>query len=143
VIFKQEMVDAIMSGRKTVTRRPVKYDLCASGFGAPYARHQLRPCRYKVDGGPGGTYALQGPPEKGSKARAKTVEGYRLRVTRVNPEVIVAITDDEARLEGFRDRRAFFAYWKKLYRRQPDPTQIVHRIEFELVASVDELGGNR
>lgn len=128
MIFKSEMVEAILSGRKVVTRRPVKYRRDGTA--------ELNNCRYEVGGGPDGTYSLQGPPAKGSKARAKTVEGYRLRVTRVLPEIIASINDAEAHLEGFRDRPAFVAYWKKLYGRF-DSTQLVHRIEFELVPELE------
>jgi hypothetical protein len=122
VIFKQRMVDAILAGEKTVTRRPVKYN--RSG--------KILPCKYKVGGGPSGTYALQGPPEKGSRARAKTIEGYRLKVVLVSLGFVEAISDAEARREGFEDRTAFLAYWLRLY---PGSRfkEAAWRIEFDLV----------
>lgn len=55
MIFGQEMIDAVLAGRKTVTRRPVKF------LDGP-TRDWLRvPCRYK----PGRTYAVQPRIEEG------------------------------------------------------------------------------
>lgn len=123
MIFRQELIDKILAGEKTVTRRPVKFN--KSG--------KILPCKYKVGGGPGGTYALQGPPEKGSRARARTIPGYRLRITGIRqPSLAWDLTDADARREGFVDRHAFRAYWLKLYGRK-GPALLCWRIRFELV----------
>jgi hypothetical protein len=117
------MLSKILADEKTVTRRPVKYN--KSG--------KYLPARYKVDGGPGGTYALQGPPEKGSKARARTIPGYRLRIVSVEMERVGEVTDEEARLEGLEDRFAYWRYWLKELYGKLDFKQKVWRYEFELV----------
>jgi hypothetical protein len=122
MIFKAQMIERILAGEKTVTRRPVKYN----GSG------KVIPCRYRVHGGPGRTYALQGPPEKGSRARSSTIPGYRLRVTAVGMGELDGVNDREARLEGFIGRVDFMVYWHGLYG-HIDFKQKVWRIRFELV----------
>lgn len=79
MIFSGANFDRTMSGEKTQTRR----------------RQNGRPPRVKV----GGTYAIQ-------RGRYKPGEG-RLLVLRVWGERAGAISDADARAEGFADRRAF------------------------------------
>lgn len=108
MIFKPELVEKILAGEKTVTRRRIK--------------HHLEPPRYRE----GREYAVQ--PGRGKKAVA------RIRVKRVSIEPLGIIDPNEARLEGFATERAFKSYWFQLYG-SFDLTQLVHRIEFELVGS--------
>jgi hypothetical protein len=114
VIFKPRMVESILEGCKTVTRRPAKWEPDGEEGG------RISPCRYEV----GKAYALQ--PGRGKKAVG------RILVTRVSQEIIACIDDAEADLEGFKNRAAFIRYWEGLYGNF-DATQLVHRIEFELV----------
>lgn len=143
MIFREELLSKVLDGSKTVTRRPVKYrKYIGTELAAP--PHPIQPCRYRVGGGPGGTYALQGPPERGSRARARTIPGYRLRVLRVNWEYVLELTDAEARLEGFVDSEAFFRYFIALYPGLTEDDLIgfrVHRIEFEPVPATTERSG--
>lgn len=105
MIFHPELAQAIVDGRKTVTRRPVKGD---------------EPCRYKV----GRTYAVQ--TGRGKKAVA------RILVLSVTREPAGAITTNEAIREGFRDPVGFADKWESLY--QGQPWRHWWRIEFEVVA---------
>jgi hypothetical protein len=113
VIFKPEMVEKILAGKKSVTRRPVKWE--DTGF-------EVRnlPCRYEV----GKTYAVQ--PGRGQKAVA------RIRIKDVRRGLISGVDDAEARLEGFTSSGMFPVYWEQLYGSY-DATRLVDRIEFELV----------
>lgn len=137
MIFREELIKKIIAGEKTVTRRPVKSKLEVVSVRPPEVNHVERDCRYKPGGGPGGTYALQGPPEKGSRARARTIPGYRLRVLSVERMPLGIGFDGgfpEARREGFPDWNEFRAYWLGLYGSY-EPDQLVDRIEFELVGA--------
>jgi hypothetical protein len=122
--FSEQMLEKVLAGEKTVTRRPVKFNRSGKHL----------PARYKVNGGPGGAYALQEPPEEDSNARARTVPGYRLRVVAVDGPLLELgdVTDAEARLEGFVDRISFLGYWQQLYG-ELNFKQKVWRYEFELV----------
>lgn len=127
MIFKQEMVDAILSGRKTVTRRRVKYE--DTGF-------EIRrvPCRYR----PGKTYAVQ--PGRGKKGVA------RILVLSVQTGPLGhshELSGDEIESEGFPDEITFVKYWWSLYTNW-EPDQLVHRIQFELVpdrSNLNQSGG--
>ena len=110
MIFKPELIEKILAGEKTVTRRPVKYDPA----GEPL------PCRYE----PGRDYALQ--PGRGKKAVG------RIRVLDVRREPLAEVDTADARREGFYGGPEFAAYWSKLYGSY-DPTELVDRIEFELL----------
>lgn len=119
MIFKPEMVEKILAGQKTVTRRPVKFKMELPP-GAPAPVKVEQDCRYEV----GETYAVQ--PGRGQKAVA------RIRILSVSRELLLALNTLDARREGFDGGPEFAAYWTKLYG-SFDPTQLVHRIEFELV----------
>lgn len=110
MIFKPEMVEKILSGEKTVTRRPLK---------------QLD--RYQ----PGRDYAVQ--PGRGKHAVA------RIRVTFVHEDRLGSITEDDARREGFLSSEAFFDYWDRLYG-FVDYDQAVTRIAFRLLPREGEDG---
>jgi hypothetical protein len=124
VIFKPELVDKILAGEKTVTRRRVKYEVDHTWGQAPIRREL--PCRYVV----GKTYALQ--TGRGQKAAG------RIRILSITRTFLQPNTKTmqakEARREGFKDWDAFREYWLRLYRRF-NATSTVDRIEFELAAS--------
>ena len=88
MIFRPELVDLIVAGRKTETRRPVK-----PGVG----------CRYQ----PGRSYAVQ--PGRGKRAVC------RIDVRSARLECVGDIDDAAARREGFDSREGFLDYWRGLY----------------------------
>jgi len=104
--FKPELCAKVLDGTKTVTRRPTNGKTKCS-----YQRY--------LD------YAVC--PGRGKHQVARMV------VLDVREELVGAITDAEAVLEGFADRNAFIAYWQKLYRIW-DPSLPVWRIEFKLTS---------
>jgi hypothetical protein len=102
--FGPEMFEAVLDGRKTVTRR----------LNCPYQ--------------PGRDYAIQ--PGRGQLG----VEGKRMRVLRVRRELLAWACDEaEARREGFRSVEDFVAYWRRMNRGRWDPTALLWRIEFEVI----------
>lgn len=106
MIFRGDLLAKVLSGEKTVTRRPV------GGF-------VYRPNRH---------YAVQ--PKRGK------VQVARIFVTRTRVEPLGAIDDEDAGREGFADRQAFFRYWEGLYGLAAgtvDPAQQVWRIAFYLL----------
>lgn len=106
MIFKPELADLIINGRKTETRRPVK------GI-----------CRYEE----GKHYAIQ--PGRGQKAID------RLLVLSVTQESLGDIDHQAARREGFTDFGEFLDYWANLYNADIgdlDMEQRVWVINFEL-----------
>jgi hypothetical protein len=125
VIFKPEMVEKILAGEKTVTRRPVKLE--DGGYGGAI----FLPCRYKV----GKDYAVQ--PGRGQKAVARirilSVERGPLKPLRLTVAALV----DEGRREGFCDWFGLCDYWRSLYGTY-DPAQLVDRIEFQRAADQGE-----
>lgn len=115
MIFKRELIEKILAGEKTVTRRPVRY-------GNPTRPLSPYPCRYKV----GRTYAIQ--PGRGKKAVG------RIRILSVELQPLSRISGrGEAQREGFAHAVDFLSYWAQLYNKRPGPWEMVHRIEFELV----------
>jgi hypothetical protein len=111
VIFKQEMLDKILAGEKTVTRRPVKYNESGKAL----------PCKYQV----GKTYAIQ--PGRGKKAMG------RLQVKSIGlPAPALGLTEAEAWREGFESVGHFNAFLVGLYGNGCLRKQY-RRIEFELV----------
>jgi hypothetical protein len=114
VIFSPDLCELILAGKKTVTRRPVKW----TDPPRPLLARQF-PCRYK----PGRSYAVQ--PGRGKKSVG------RIRVLTVIESVCGAIDDEDARREGFRDAEAFHTRWRSLYGDMAP--WLAWRIEFELV----------
>jgi hypothetical protein len=111
VIFGEDLIKAIVSGRKTVTRRRVK----------PIGWEDVRPCHYRK----GGVYAVQ--PGRGKKGVAQ------IEVTSVELSPLgAALEDAEANREGFDSGEDFRHYWLGLYG-ELDEDQAVWRIEFELI----------
>lgn len=110
MIFKPELVEKILVGEKTETRRKANPD------GSQ---------RYR----PGRTYAVQpGRTEKGVA---------RIRVLSAEREALEEITEEGARREGFEDLAAFFDYWRGLYGKVSH-SQEVWVIRFELVSRGEE-----
>jgi hypothetical protein len=109
MIFSHDMVPKVLTGEKTVTRRPTKRD--RDGM--------LKPCRYKV----GNFYAVQEKRGGNELGRIEIVETHR---------EIIAFTPWEAEPEGFGSAQEFMERWKALY--GPDYPVDVWRIEFRRVA---------
>lgn len=128
MIFQREMVEKILAGEKTVTRRPVKYTVVTNHLGDYTQRTQsANPCRYEV----GKTYAVQ--PARGMKSvgRIRILAVRRMELDALNAHGGVV----DALREGFSSWKDFQDYWTTLYGSY-DPTQLVDRIEFELQAPV-------
>lgn len=124
MIFGDKLIPLVLDGAKSVTRRPVKWE--DTGF-----EIRKRPCKYEV----GRTYGVQPVIKDGpGKGRGgKSVARIRiLDVRREQLKDVGFVPTAEARREGFKDWGAFARYWEYLYGSY-DPTQLVDRIEFELV----------
>ena len=97
MIFKPELVNLILAGKKTQTRRPLFYDI----------HGKVIPCRYKV----GKTYAVQ--PGRGKHQVA------RIEILEVRRESWGAISEPDAIAEGFTagwadgiQRPAYWHFWE-------------------------------
>lgn len=90
MIFRPALHRAIIAGRKTQTRRPVKPG-------------QTR-CRYE----PGRTYAIQ-------PGRGQPSDGHRIHILDVHQEHLGDITFTDARAEGFKTTQDFKTYWVQLH----------------------------
>lgn len=110
MIFKPELVEKILAGEKTQTRRPMSQN--------PRSPWWARECRVRA----GTTVALQ--PGRGQRAVG------RLRILEVRRQALRAITEGEAVAEGFAGRAEFFAYWQGMYG-DLDLDQYVWAITFE------------
>lgn len=114
MIFRPDMVAAILAGTKNVTRRISNDGICV--------------CRYQF----GRTYAVQ--PGRGQAAVA------RIRITsEPRLEKVSEITEDEARREGFASIAEFRGRWLELHGGEWEDRvgpwllgPLVWRIEFEL-----------
>jgi hypothetical protein len=106
VIFRPALIEKILAGEKTQTRRPVN-----GRINSPYR--------------PGCTYAVQ--PGRGQKAVA------RIRVLHVHRAKLGDLSPAGALAEGFPDRETFFGYWLGLYG-TIDFEQPVWALHFEVVA---------
>lgn len=107
--FRPELAAQVLAGAKTQTRRPTT----------------MSPRSPWYEGGcsltPGRTYAV-------CPGRGKPAVG-RVRVTAVRREALGAITEDDARREGFESRAAFLDYWRAMHG-DVDPAQPVWVVEF-------------
>lgn len=100
VAVDPEMVDAILSGHKTVVRTPVEF----TRAGKCVRMH------YKLNIGDGSTYPLvasSGMPV----AECEVVPGCRLQIVSARMESLGDVTDDEALLEGLENRLAYLDRW--------------------------------
>jgi hypothetical protein len=95
VNFRPEMVERILAGEKTQTRR-----LVSDNPRSPWWKER---CSLKQ----GRSYAVC--PGRGKRAVA------RVRIAGVRREPLAWINDIGARAEGFRDRQHFVDYWKRLH----------------------------
>lgn len=111
--FKPELAEAVMAGRKTVTRRLVS--------DSPTSHYYRERCLYRPNGGPGGSYSVC--PGRGRDAIGRVV------VTSVTLERLGHPDADEARREGFRSALEFKEAFAGINGRY-DPDAEVWRIEF-------------
>lgn len=122
MLFKQVLVDAILEGRKTQTRRPVNYQNPRSPYWYEHCKYQPG-VGFKIQGGLGG-------------------EAYAV-VTALRQEEFGAISEADAVAEGFvagenhhgmfpSARQAFWAYVEGLYGDFVKRTDLFWVIEFVL-----------
>lgn len=112
MIFKPVLIEKILTGEKTVTRRPADV---------------ITPCYYKV----GQVYALQPGMGRQTVGRIKVTDTMRWKLG--------AIDDADAVREGFPDRAAFIHYWRRLYDGKFDGNLTVWRIAFELAETTHTI----
>lgn len=112
MIFRPDLVERILAGRKTVTRR-----LASDNPASPWWRERCGLTR-------GRDYAV-------CPGRGKCAVG-RIRVTRAALEQLGWLNTLEARREGFAGVAAFMDAWIALHGRY-DHTALVWRIEFEVL----------
>src|SRR3989304_6050408 len=130
--FQARFMDALLAGRKTVTRRLVKYDRHDFRAGA----YRVLPCLYQ-------TPRIYTATERPRWARGATNEskGWRsvsIKVGSVRQELLSEIDEREAVREGFEAtptglsaRDQFLILWGKLHGLDPkNPDPMVWRIEF-------------
>jgi hypothetical protein len=117
VNFQPELAQAVMAGRKTVTRR-----LVSDNPRSPWYRGA---CALKV----GRDYAV-------CPGRGKHAIG-RVRIVAVEMQTLATLVngggDEEARREGFANLSAFWDAWTAI-NGAPDMRSLVWRVEFEVVA---------
>jgi hypothetical protein len=113
VNFTPSLAQAVLDGRKTVTRR-----LVSPNPRSPWASGA---CRLKV----GKTYAVC--PGRGKHAVA------RVEITAVRRAPLGHLTRDEARREGFESAADFEQAWAAINGGY-DPTALVWRVGFRLAA---------
>jgi len=115
MIFGPDLIDKVLDGSKTVTRRRLVH-------------RNGRPLAYKE----GGVYAVQW-------GRGKRHVGH-IRVLSITEEPLARMDDTgEATQEGFSSPGDFFDYWRKLHG-AVDLGEIVAVIRFELAKMCDGCG---
>lgn len=117
MIFRPELAEAVMAGRKTVTRRLVQEN--------PASPWYVEKCALQVDR----SYAVQ--PGRGVAAIGR-VRILSVARERFDPS---KITPPEARAEGFATYKEFVATWKQLHGNLLPLS--VWRIEFAVIAPED------
>jgi hypothetical protein len=122
VIFKPGLIEKILAGKKTMTRRPVRdVHALACHFDPHRTTTRFVPGMPYV---PGRDYAIKPGRVAAGVARVKII-GLQL-------ELLGEISPTDAVAEGFKRTDDFFAYWERLYGRV-DREQWVWVISFELV----------
>lgn len=121
MIFKPGLLERILAGKKTMTRRPVKPGELACELDlARTTTRFVAGCRYV----PGRDYAVRA---------GKTAPGIgRIRITAVRLEHLGDITPQDAIAEGFKRTDEFFAHWQQLHG-AVEREQWVWAISFDLV----------
>lgn len=117
MIFAPELAAKVLAGEKVVTRRLVKDN--------PRSPWWSKRCAFK----PGQVFAVQ-------PGRAKHAIG-RAKVLNVRRQHLGRLEHAEARREGFEGRAAFEKAWARINGGY-DPDAVVWRVEFLLLASVEE-----
>jgi hypothetical protein len=118
VNFKPELCELILSGRKTVTRRPV-----SDNPRSPWWRER---CSLEHGWEVGADYAV-------CPGRDKAAVGRILLTARPERQWLGAITNSEAVLEGFSHRGEFVTYWERLYG-EFNRGALVWRVAFRIVS---------
>jgi len=134
MIFGDKLLPKVLSGEKTVTRRPVKYMTITNGFadGTSQSTTSANPCKYTVGRPYGVQPVIKEGPGKGRGGKAVA----RIRIKDVRREPLgeaEALSEQELQLEGFASTLDMVAYWWSLYTNWKSD-QLVDRIEFELVS---------
>jgi hypothetical protein len=125
MLFKPELIEKIVAGQKTETRRTCKPEegwLGPSMQDIRFVRHNDR-----VKWALGQTYALQ--PGRGKPG----IGGRRILLTSIRRERLADITAGGAKREGFSNRREFFEYWDRLNPKcdaNPDVWVLTFRLMF-------------
>ena len=115
--FRPELAEKVMAGEKTVTRRAV-----SSNPRSPWFRGK---CALKVDH----TYAVCPGRGKNAIGRVRIVNVQQMHLGQ-------GLTTDEARREGFANRREFKDAWAAINGRWSDG-DLVWRVEFRVVPAED------
>jgi hypothetical protein len=105
MIFQADMISAILEGRKTQTRRPVKRGDSLGPFTA--GRCEVRDLNGRTRWTEGRRYSI-------CPGRGKPRVGL-IRILRITRERLDQITDGNARAEGFACREEFLSRWRELY----------------------------
>ena len=126
--FHARLLDAILDGRKTVTRRLVRFD-----------RNLIRPCQYTTSR----IYTATDRPRwaRGATNESKGWRSVPIKVESIYSILLSEIDEREAEREGFEAiptglsaRDQFLILWGKLHGFDPkNPDPMVWRIEFARV----------
>jgi hypothetical protein len=130
MLFSPDMLTAVLEGRKTQTRRPVKdgetlvnrwYSISKPYVRAVHTATNRKKWMVTDD--------IAICPGRGKKAVG------RIEITGIRHERFIDISESDARAEGFADSDAFFAKIKQLYGDAVDLRHPCWVIEFRLVQS--------
>lgn len=100
VYFGEDMLQAVLDGRKTVMRMPVEFNR--------HGKHL--PGYYEQFAVTGTSYALCGA-STGESDALRTIDGHRVKVTGARMEDFGDITDEEGRREGLSGRVQVLTSW--------------------------------
>lgn len=131
--FTPDMLELVLSGKKTQTRRPVKeteYGNCwrldgEEDWEINEVLADMSDSTSRAKWVVGKDYAVC--PGRGKKAVA------RMTITRIRKERAIDISEDDARAEGFDSREAFWDKLRSLYGPNTDLTAPYWALTFELV----------